>query len=253
MEHWYRERLAAGGADVEAMLLWDYQPYAELLGRFRGRIIDIGGGAGFAGRFLPTGCDYLVIDPSLLWMQPEWRVVSTGFNRGGVTPRFVVGNGEALPFGDAEFDGLLAFWSFNHAADPFACLDEAYRVLKSRGRALIVLEDMIPGWSDVARLWLQEKTARYLRRRRRFPIGWNQPVITNSTTTATFKMSRAAWPLQDDHVRIDDAAFRRALRGRFDVVNRNWNGGFLSYELAQRDQRPSGRLIHSPVARKTSG
>jgi ubiquinone/menaquinone biosynthesis C-methylase UbiE len=231
MEDWYRDFVGADRAEAEAVFLGEYQPYARLLGSFGGRIVDVGGGAGLAGRFLPTDSDYVVVDPSPLWEEPEWRDISARFTEAGAVPTFIHGTGEALPFGDAEFDGLLAFWSFNHAADPFACLDEAYRVVKPGGRLLIVLEDMIPSWGDVARLWIEEKEQRYLKRWRRWPIEWHQPGIEGARATVSYKLSGRAWPLQNDHVRIEEPAFRAAIEGRFRIVDRNWDGGFLSYEL----------------------
>lgn len=234
METWYRDFLGLGRARVEEDLLWDYEPYALLLRTLRGQIIDVGGGAGLAGRFLSPGCEYVVVDPSPVWAEPEWRDISEEFNRGGVKPSFVTGTGEALPFSDAKFDGLLAFWSFNHAADALACVDEASRVLKPGARALIVLEDMIPGWGDVARLWIQELAERHLGRKRQFPIGWSQKGLEDAAATASFKLSGGRWPLQDDHIRIEDDAFQAELKGRFRVVDRNWKGGFLSYELLRR-------------------
>jgi SAM-dependent methyltransferase len=234
MEDWYRDFVGADRSEAEANLLYDYQPYAAVLGRFRGRILDVGGGAGLAGRFLPAGSEYVVIDPSDLWSEPEWRDISARFTQSGVAPSFVHGAGEALPFDNGEFDGLLAFWSFNHADDPFACIDEAFRVVRPGGRLLIVLEDMIPSWADAGRLWWQEKMERHLRRKKRFPIGWSQEGIEDFAATRAYKRSMRPWPLQNDHVRIDDAALRSSLKGRFRIVDRNWNGGFLSYELLRK-------------------
>jgi SAM-dependent methyltransferase len=50
--------------------------------------------------------------------------------------RFVVGRGQALPFGDATFDGVLCLNALHHQPSYAVALREIYRVLKPAGRAV---------------------------------------------------------------------------------------------------------------------
>src|SRR5687768_8438205 len=111
MEEWYRDLLRSGRGDAEQSLLNDYRPYTTTLARLSGRILDVGGGAGLAARFLDPESDYWIIDPAAVWQEPVWDEFATGFRNLGPTPSFVIGGGEELPFDTASFDAVLAFWS----------------------------------------------------------------------------------------------------------------------------------------------
>jgi ubiquinone/menaquinone biosynthesis C-methylase UbiE len=52
---------------------------------------------------------------------------------------YVCANGEALPFPDGTFDYVYSFGVMHHAADTQRCIDEAHRVLRDGGEALIML------------------------------------------------------------------------------------------------------------------
>ena len=52
---------------------------------------------------------------------------------------YACANGEHLPFADGSFDYVYSFGVMHHAADTQACIDEAFRVLKAGGEALIML------------------------------------------------------------------------------------------------------------------
>jgi ubiquinone/menaquinone biosynthesis C-methylase UbiE len=228
METWYHEFLGQGAEEAERTLMWEHRPYAERLSRFRGRVIDVGGGAGLARRFLSENVDYWVVDPGQCWQTEGWQEFSSRFHNGPI--HFVTGVGEDLPFGDAEFDGALALWSFNHASDPGTCLSEIHRVLKPGGKSLIVLEDMEPTLSDTWRLWLQEQRER-LGRRAEFPIAWHQDEIQTAAQTLRHRLKQRTWPLQPDHVRVEEAQLRAVMQGRFKMLNRSWAGGFLFYDM----------------------
>ncbi len=218
----------AHGAEAERTLLWEYEPYAKVLSEYRGRVLDVGGGAGLAGRFLSPDADYVVVDPSDSWTGNDWKQFSRKFT--GRDFQFVIGVGEKLPFARGEFDAVISFWSLNHAQDPAKCLLEMHRVLKRDGRCLLVFEDMEPSLLDAGRLWRQER-----RERRgiaqKYPIGWNQAEIKTASETARHKLARGIWPLQSDHIRITETSLRKLLPGNFRLVDRNWAGGFLSWEL----------------------
>src|SRR5690349_7868140 len=147
METWYAELIDDPGRAAET-LGRDYAPYVEKLGKLRGAVLDVGGGAGLAGCFLPADTTYVVIDPSPIWWSEAWGTVSQKIGRAGASPLFVRGIGETLPFGNQTFDATIAFWSLNHAQSPEDCIAEVHRVTKPGGRAIFVLEDMEPSWAD---------------------------------------------------------------------------------------------------------
>ena len=49
--------------------------------------------------------------------------------------------------------------------------------------------------------------------------------------TMRHRLARRAWPLQPDHVRIEEAQLKAVMRGRFKLLSRSWKGGFLRYEM----------------------
>jgi SAM-dependent methyltransferase len=53
----------------------------------------------------------------------------------------VQASAEALPFGDASADYVISKHSLEHVLDPVAALTEWRRVLKSKGKILVVLPD----------------------------------------------------------------------------------------------------------------
>lgn len=105
-----------------------------------------------------------------------------------------------------------------------------HRVLKPDGRALLVLEDMEPSWSDILRLAVQEANAA-LGRPPEAPLYWHQPDLETTKASAIHKILGRKWPLQDDHLRIQCRELESWLAGKFRIVRRDWVGGFLSYEL----------------------
>jgi ubiquinone/menaquinone biosynthesis C-methylase UbiE len=52
---------------------------------------------------------------------------------------YVCGNAEQLPFPDRSFDYVYSFGVMHHASDTAKCVDEAYRVLRDGGQALLML------------------------------------------------------------------------------------------------------------------
>jgi SAM-dependent methyltransferase len=240
MEEWYRWFTNEHGNPVES-LNNEYKPYIQILADLQGTVLDIGGGAGLAGAYMKPGTQYIVIDPSSIWLDESWTSIRKKLTPEGARPNFIMGVGEKLPFPSSSFDAVLAFWSLNHASSPKQCIVEMYRVLKPHGKALLVLEDMEPCWIDVARLSYQELKNR-LGRHVDNPIDWHQDTIPTiwptiggdvirSKATICYKLSGKAWPLQIDHLRIKDRDLRYWLHGRFRTVNRDWLGGYLSYEL----------------------
>lgn len=227
MEDWYKELVAS--EDRELMLLEDYAPHRAFLGSLTGRVIDIGGGAGIAARFLRPEVDYVVVDPSEVWESPEWVDFGRSFRAGGPEPEFVKAPGETLPFADSQFDAALSFWSLNHVSDPARCVAEMARVLKPGAPARIVLEDTVPSWGDLIAETLDRLRWRISRR------DFNARVSLPMAEALKRKLGRT-WPIQEDHVPIPESSLLRWLRGRFKIVHRQWLGRFLTYDLAKKSR-----------------
>lgn len=224
MEDWYRDLL--GQEDREQSFILDYAPHRAFLERLRGSVIDIGGGAGLAGRYLHSDVSYLVVEPSEMWSTPEWVEFGAKFRASGPKPKFVTATGEKLPFPDGEFDIALSLWTLNHVRDPAACVGEMARVLKPGGEARIVLEDVEPGWGDLFRDAFRRVAGRLAGRRG--TAGIHMRLIP------AFKAKLAGrWPLQEDHSRIDDRDLMLWLRDTFEVRRRSWIAGCLTYDLVK--------------------
>lgn len=229
MEDWYRDLLSKGDANAQAALLADYEPHAAFFRSLKGRVLDVGGGAGLTARYLGADTDYWVIDPAAVWSEAEWDAFGGAFRRGGPTRHCVAGTGEALPFDDGAFDAVLALWSLNHADDPRRCIVEMARVLRRGGTMLLVLEDMAPAWRDVARLAGQR--IRWRLGRGLPHIDWGQETVRGLKPTIRHKLSGRAWPLQDDHIHIDETMVRAP---EFGLRRRDWVGGFLTLEFRRK-------------------
>jgi ubiquinone/menaquinone biosynthesis C-methylase UbiE len=233
MEEWYRQFITDPDTATSS-LRKEYQPYAQPLARLRGAVLDIGGGAGLAGAFLTPDTQYIVVDPSAMWLTESWIDIRQRLSpAGGARPSFVSGTGERLPFLSGSFDAALAFWSLNHASDPRQCIIEIHRVLKPNGRVLLVLEDMEPTWSDIMQRGWQSLT-RKLGLHVANPLAWHQAEIKTLRETIWLKLSGKSWPLQPDHLQIKDLDLRHWFSQLFSVLDRNWSCGFLSYELERR-------------------
>ena len=188
--------------------------FREWLSACAGEILDVGGGNGLLRHYLPPQASYTVVDPSLMWFGQEWGVLEETFPCLSEPLPFVRGVAEALPFRSGAFDWVLAFWSLNHVDNPAQACAEMGRVLRSGGRALLVLEDMRPEFRAV----------------------WHGHYRDHRWTRAGTLWRRAlspllGWPLQPDHVRIEEAALRTACASRFRLARREWKGSYLALEL----------------------
>lgn len=233
MEQWYRDLLQKSEGELDEYFdheLLRHRPFLESL---RGKVIDIGGGAGLPARFLHPSCDYWVIDPSDVWTDPEWLKFGSRFRPPELQIHFIRATGEDLPFEDRSFDAAMAFWSFNHMEDAASCLVEIARVLKPGGSAYVVLEDMEPTWGDIGGY-----SARRLAARFGMDGGasrdWHRGDIVGLKANVRQKLSGNPWPLQDDHFLITEEAFRAWYGPLFRLQSRQWRGGFLTYELVSR-------------------
>ena len=223
MEEYYEGFVS--DSDRERTLLDDYAPHAEFLESLGGRVLDVGGGAGLAARFLPPGTSYVVVDPSSVWKSPEWVEFGAAFRGSGPEPHFIAAGGEDLPFPDADFDSVLSFWSLNHVADPARCLSEMLRVLKPGGRARLVLEDTEPRWLDIMLDGIGRSWSLLSGRRRiaRVPCG----VLTSAS-----QKWRGKWEIADDHIPVAEKDVRSWVAGRARVDGRAWLHGYLTLDLS---------------------
>jgi ubiquinone/menaquinone biosynthesis C-methylase UbiE len=122
MERWYHEMVTTDWA--VACVDADYAPLRTILSAYRGAVLDLGGGAGIARRYLTSGVRYVVLDPSLMWLDPKWGKLADRNVRVIDAFPFVQGSGEALPFDDSTFDVVLALWSLNHVIAPQQVFEE---------------------------------------------------------------------------------------------------------------------------------
>lgn len=109
-----------------------YQAVLDRLGVTTGtRYLDAGCGAGMAAQMAASrGARVSGIDAA----EALLAIAKTRTPGGD----FRLGDLEALPFGDAEFDVVTGFNSFQYAGDPAAALREARRVTKPSGAVVIV-------------------------------------------------------------------------------------------------------------------
>jgi ubiquinone/menaquinone biosynthesis C-methylase UbiE len=97
----------------------------------RGHVLDIGSGTGslaFEIARQKSGVRVTGIDPS-----GEYVAYATAQTRYGERTIFRTGDAQAMPFGDAEFDGCASLLVFNFIPDPAKALREARRVTRVGG------------------------------------------------------------------------------------------------------------------------
>lgn len=92
------------------------------------KILDVGCGPGIFERELAE-LDIIGVDSS-----PGMIAIAKGIT----TNRFVVGSAEKLPFPDSSFDALFFVASLSSIDEPKKALEEAHRVLKARGKIVIL-------------------------------------------------------------------------------------------------------------------
>ena len=219
METAYRD-LIRDPAEAAAAYRTDYEPFAALLATYGGRVLDIGGGNGLVRHYLARDAEYVVVDPSLEWLESAWTAIAAEFPCLGEPLCFVRGVGESLPFPDATFDGVLSVWSLNHAARPAEVVRGACRVLRPGGRLLLILDDVQPRWRDLADPAFPVRGAR----------------ATGQLIARKLRAIVAGWPIQSDHVPIRESALLGWASPGLEVVRRVWVGPYLTLELRRTDR-----------------
>ena len=114
--------------------------FDEVMGMDPRRVLDVGCGRGeFAERLLEAGVEVVAVDQSE-------RMVDLTRAR-GVDAR--LGDAQALPFEDGEFDVVVANFMLYHVPDVGLALSEAARVLQGGGRLVAATN----GVGQLAELW----------------------------------------------------------------------------------------------------
>jgi SAM-dependent methyltransferase len=109
------------------------------------RVLDIAGGSGsYASaivRALPVSVVGVDISESMIRQRFEDPMLEHN----------VVGDMEALPFGDGLFDAAMFVAALHHVPDPLRALQEARRVLRPGGRIFALEPSSIRSWRHSAR------------------------------------------------------------------------------------------------------
>ncbi|QHT65782.1 class I SAM-dependent methyltransferase [Rhodocytophaga rosea] len=217
MELWYKDLLTDINSAV-SLFKHDYAPFSDYFAKLSGNILDLGGGVGVVRHYLPENCNYIVVDPSTDWLSSDWNLLSKSYPCLAEKPNFIMGVGEFLMFNDNSFDSVLAFWSINHVNDPLKVFKEVQRVLKPGGKFLVVFEDMEPWWSD----FLSSSM------RRQFEQERLKEMIDQKIKSSLLGNK---WPVQADHIFITDKDIKEWINNRFEKINRQWIGTYLTYEF----------------------
>lgn len=228
MEDWYSQLLK--NEQPEHVLAEDYAPHSQFLQSLSGRVLDVGGGAGIAARYLQHDVSYVVVDPSDVWHAPEWKSFSAKFRGSGPEPEFIKGAGETLPFPDEAFDVALAFWSLNHVENAGRCVAEMIRVMRPGGIARIVLEDSEPGWAELLedsarRIW-SRLTGRH-----------HDPKIPLPLASAWAMKLTGNWTVEEDHFPVGEEELLGWIQGT-EIKRREWIAGYLTFDFQKPRWKP---------------
>lgn len=99
------------------------------------RTLDVGAGTGFTTEGIVEHVDAACV--TMLDQSPH-QLARARAKDGLARCAKVLGDAEALPFGDAQFDRYVSAGSIEYWPDPERAVAEAHRVLRPGGRALIV-------------------------------------------------------------------------------------------------------------------
>jgi len=129
----------------------------------KARLLDIGTGPGFLLRNLTLARP----DVQPLGLDISYQMLCQGRPRKpreSISPRllWVVAAAESLPFSDETFDQVLATLSLHHWSKPATGLQEAWRVLKPRGRVWIYEMQRETSMADVLAFSREEQLSPFL-------------------------------------------------------------------------------------------
>lgn len=108
----------------------------ELLAQATGATLELGAGTGHNLEHYPPAVGRLVLTEPDPHMAKRLRAQVEESGRAGV--EIVEAGAESLPFGDDEFDTVIATLVFCTIPDPSRALDEIARVLRPSGRMLFM-------------------------------------------------------------------------------------------------------------------
>ncbi len=104
-------------------------------------VIDIGCGPGAAVRYAAKlGANVIGVDPAAVMLRTA-RLLT----RHSARVRYVEGAAERLPLPDASADVVWSIATVHHWSDVDAALAEVHRVLKPRGRLVVIEKQTQPG------------------------------------------------------------------------------------------------------------
>jgi len=120
-------------------------------------VVDVGCGTGSALRHIAAR----VPDGTLIGVDPISRMLEIARERAAKHPHgkrieFREGPAAALPVSDGVADLVLAFDSIDHWQDRDAGFAELRRVLRDRGRLVVVKDGGVPGGADARRAFLAD-------------------------------------------------------------------------------------------------
>jgi ubiquinone/menaquinone biosynthesis C-methylase UbiE len=128
----------------------------ELFAHARGRVLELGVGTGQGLDAYPGEVTEVVaIDPAEAMLRHAARRLAELGNGGRRLPYRVTlerADAQALPYGDASFDTVVAFLTLCTIPDPVQAAREAHRVLRPGGR-LLVLEHVRAGTGGALARW----------------------------------------------------------------------------------------------------
>ena len=212
-----------GQSPLEAREVYrnDLGPFAPVLRKYAGRVLDVGGGNGIVRAFMDVPSLYVSVDPADQWLSCVWDELADEFPCLTEPLSFVQAHAERLPFGDSAFDAALCLWTLNHCADPAMALSEMGRVVREGGRALLIVEDGEPTWSE-----LKAGSAMHY-------------LVPSSIRLVGAKLAAplVGWPTQSDHVAIGNGQLARWTAGTFRLLRRWWVGCYLALEYERRPRR----------------
>lgn len=116
----------------------------SLLEGVEGDVLEIGAGTGANMPFYGHGARLSAVD-----RHPERLSAAATKATLPVRPRIACADAQQLPFADASFDMVVGSLVFCSIAEPLRALDEARRVLRPRGR--LVLLEHVRGLTPVSR------------------------------------------------------------------------------------------------------
>ena len=108
-------------------------PFGELKGR---KVLEVGLGYGtLSQKIAEAGADYRGLDIAA----GPVGMVNKRLDQSGFHGQAVQGSMLECPFADGEFDWVVAIGCFHHTGNLQRALDEAWRVLKPGGRAMVMI------------------------------------------------------------------------------------------------------------------